>query len=65
MSAAVAGGWGALAGGIFKGLGKSMEIDSQIRELDAAEAMARRNARNARNRREARMGQGCRGRWWC
>ena len=48
MSAAAAGGWGALAGGIFKGFGKSMQIDSQIRELDAAEAMARRNARNAR-----------------
>ena len=48
MSAGAAGGWGALAGGILKGLGKSMQVDSQIRELDAAEAMARRNARSAR-----------------
>ena len=43
--AAIAGG---TAGGLLGGFGAKMKSDSQIRELDAAEAMARRNARNAR-----------------
>ena len=48
MSVGLAGGLGAIGGGLIKGFGKSMEVDSQIRELDSAEAMARRNARSAR-----------------
>ena len=37
-----------MANWFLKPLGKNMEINSQIRELDSAEAMSRRNARNAR-----------------
>ena len=39
---------GAIGGGLLGYFGAKMKSDSQIRELDAAEAMARRNARNAR-----------------
>ena len=39
---------GGSIGGILGGFGAKMKADSQVRELNAAEAMARRNARNAR-----------------
>ncbi len=39
----------AIAGGILRGFGTNMKIDSQLRELDANEKRLRSNARNARS----------------
>ena len=39
---------GAIGGALLGGLSTKLKVDSEIRELESAEAMARRNARSAR-----------------